>query len=175
MLHKAYLLLGSNRGNRPEMLSQATELIQKQAGKITASSSVYETAPWGFFDETFFLNQVLCIETLLLPYDLLDALLHIETSIGRKRHGKNYTSRLIDIDILFYEDHIINHEHLTVPHPRLHERRFALLPLTEIAAGLVHPVSRLTIGELVLQCKDSSEVNLFFPEPVQQKVKPNDQ
>jgi 2-amino-4-hydroxy-6-hydroxymethyldihydropteridine diphosphokinase len=171
MLHKVYLLLGSNRGNRPEMLSLATELIQKQAGKITASSSVYETAPWGFFDETFFLNQVLCIETLLSPHDLLEALLHIETSIGRKRRGTNYTSRLIDIDILFYGDHIINHEHLTVPHPRLHERRFVLLPLTEIAASLVHPLLKLTIGELVLQCKDSSEVNLFFPKPVPQKVK----
>ncbi len=171
MLHKAYILLGSNRGNRPEMLKQATELIEKQAGKITASSSVYETAPWGFFDEKFFLNQVLCVETLLSPYDLLDALLRIETLIGRTRHGNNYISRIIDIDILFFGNHIINQEHLTIPHPRLHKRKFTLLPLAEIAAGFVHPVFRLTVGDLVLRCTDSSEVNLFFPEPVPQKVK----
>ena len=171
MLHKAYLLLGSNRGNRPEMLKQAAGLIEKQVGKRTASSSVYETAPWGFFDKTFFLNQVLCVETLLSPYDLLDALLRIETVIGRIRHGKNYISRIIDIDILFFGNHIINQEHLTIPHPRLHERKFTLLPLAEIAAGFIHPVFRLTVGDLVLRCTDSSEVNLFFSEPVPQKEK----
>jgi len=171
MLQTAYLLLGSNRGNRLTMLSHAAELIGQNTGTITASSSVYETAPWGFYDETYFLNQVICLETLLPPYDLLDSLLHIETSIGRTRQGKNYSSRTIDIDILFYGDHIINHEHLTIPHPRQHERRFSLLPLAEIAPGFVHPVFKVTIHELLLKCSDVSEVHLYVGEPVSQKIK----
>ena len=166
MLHKAYLLLGSNRGDRIQMLIQAAGLIEKNTGKIISSSSVYETAPWGFEDETYFLNQVHCLQTLLTPFNLMAALLRIETAIGRKRQGNNYTSRLIDIDILFFDDHIVDHEHLTVPHPKLHQRRFALTPLAEIAPDFIHPVLRITIRDLAQQCKDESEVHLYTPDQV---------
>lgn len=172
MLHKAYLLLGSNRGDRLQMLMQAACLIEENTGKIISSSSVYETAPWGFEDETYFLNQVHCLQTLLTPIDLLAALLHIETAIGRIRQGNNYTSRLIDIDILFFDNHIVDHEHLTVPHPRLHQRRFALSPLAEIAPDFIHPVLRITIRDLAQQCRDISEVHLFTPDPVSPQIIP---
>jgi 2-amino-4-hydroxy-6-hydroxymethyldihydropteridine diphosphokinase len=172
MLHKAYLLLGSNRGDRLQMLMQAAWLIEENTGKIISSSLVYETAPWGFEDETFFLNQVHCIQTLLTPSDLMANLLSIETAIGRKRQGNNYTSRLIDIDILFYDDHIVDHEHLTIPHPRLHQRRFALTPLAEIASDFIHPVLGITIRDLAQQCRDISEVQLFTPDPVSPHIIP---
>lgn len=166
MLHKVYLLLGSNRGDRFRMLMQATARIEKNTGKIISSSSVYETAPWGFDDETYFLNQVHCLQTLLSPFDLMAALLRIETSIGRKRHGNNYSSRLIDIDILFYDDHIVDHEHLTIPHPRLHQRRFVLTPLVEIAPDFIHPVLGVSIRDLTQLCNDESEVHLYLPDRV---------
>jgi 2-amino-4-hydroxy-6-hydroxymethyldihydropteridine diphosphokinase len=166
MLHKAYLLLGSNRGDRIQMLMQAAVLIEKNIGKIISSSLVYETAPWGFEDETYFLNQVHCVQTQLTPVDLMAALLRIESAIGRKRQGNNYTSRLIDIDILFYDDHIVDHEHLTIPHPRLHQRRFALTPLSEIAPDFIHPILGITIRDLAQQCKDESEVHIYKPDQV---------
>jgi 2-amino-4-hydroxy-6-hydroxymethyldihydropteridine diphosphokinase len=166
MLHKAYLLLGSNRGDRFRMLMQATALIERNTGTIILSSLVYETAPWGFEDETYFLNQVHCLQTLLSPFDLMAALLRIETSIGRKRHGNNYSSRLIDIDILFYDDYIVDHENLTIPHSRLHHRRFALTPLAEIAPDFIHPVLGITIRDLAQQCKDESEVHIYKPDQV---------
>jgi 2-amino-4-hydroxy-6-hydroxymethyldihydropteridine diphosphokinase len=144
-----------------ELLKQSIELIEKQAGRIVYTSSVYETSPWGFQDDTYFLNQVVAIETLLSPFDLLAALLNIESAIGRIRTGKNYSSRLIDIDILFYGNQVIDQKHLKVPHPRLHERRFALVPLAEIAGELVHPVFSLTINQLVGQCMDQSEVKPY--------------
>jgi len=172
MLQKAYLLLGSNRGDRFQMLMQAAGLIQENTGKIISSSSIYETAPWGFEDEIYFLNQIHCVQTLLTPIDLLAALLQIETTIGRIRHGNNYTSRLIDIDILFYGDHIVDHEHLAIPHPRLHQRRFVLTPLVEIAPDFIHPVLGITIRELALQCRDISEVHLYTPDPVIPQIIP---
>ena len=161
MLQSVYLLLGSNRGNRMELLNQSVELIEKQVGRIVDASSVYETSPWGFQDDVFFLNQVVAIETLLSPFDLLAALLNIESAIGRTRTGKNYTSRLIDIDILFYEGQVIDRENLIVPHPRLHERRFTLVPLAEIAGGLVHPVFSLSINQLLENCTDQSDVKPY--------------
>lgn len=166
MIHKAFLLLGSNRGNRLQMLSCAVAMIEENAGKVLSSSSLYETAPWGFKDKTHFLNQVLCIHTQLSPMDLLTTLLGIETTIGRKREGENYTSRLIDIDILFFDDYVIEQEQLVIPHPRLHKRRFALIPLAEVAADLIDPVSGLKVRELLQQCDDNSEVKIFIPDLV---------
>ena len=163
MFEKAYLLLGSNRGNRSEMLAKARELIDEQIGNIIKSSSVYETAPWGFDDKVSFLNQVIYIETLYNPFCLLDQLLQIESYIGRIRTSKNYSSRNIDIDILFFNDYVINDKHLVIPHPRLHLRRFTLIPMAEIARDHIHPLFNRSIEALLKECNDTKEVKLFLP------------
>ncbi|MGB4204115.1 MAG: 2-amino-4-hydroxy-6-hydroxymethyldihydropteridine diphosphokinase [Bacteroidales bacterium] len=164
MFEKAYLLLGSNRGNRIEMLAKARDLIDEQIGSIIKSSSVYETAPWGFDDKISFLNQVICIETLYDPFCLLDQLLQIESYIGRIRTSKNYSSRNIDIDILFFNDYVINDQHLVIPHPRLHLRKFTLIPMAEIAGEHIHPLFNRSIEALLDECSDTKEVKLFVPE-----------
>jgi 2-amino-4-hydroxy-6-hydroxymethyldihydropteridine diphosphokinase len=161
MLHTAYLLLGSNRGDRFSILNQARQSIDDQAGKIRQVSSVYESVPWGFTDETMFLNQVVCIETKLTPQELLGVLMSIETKLGRIRHTDGYASRLIDIDILFFDNIILNEENLTIPHPRLHERMFTLLPLAELNEDLTHPVLQLTVRDLLRQCEDENDVRIF--------------
>jgi 2-amino-4-hydroxy-6-hydroxymethyldihydropteridine diphosphokinase len=158
MFSTVYLLLGSNRGDRFEALQQARSLISQRAGTIIKASTLYETAPWGFADEIYFLNQVVCIETLLPPFDLLSELLSIETSIGRTRPTKNYSSRVIDVDILFYNDQIIDHDQLKIPHPRLHLRRFTLAPLSEIACGFIHPLFGKSIATLLEECHDKMSV-----------------
>ena len=166
MLQKAYLLTGSNRGNRLEMLDQARQYIDQQAVKILASSSLYETAPWGFHDQIHFLNQAHCIETFLSPNDLIAFLLQIESNMGRTREGQKYTGRLIDIDILLYANQIVDQEHLKIPHPRMHNRRFTLVPLAEIAGNIMHPVLNLSISELLELCSDTREVRLFETKPL---------
>ncbi len=163
----SYLSLGSNLSDREEYITKAKELIELKAGKILKSSSVYETEPWGHFNEQFriqkhFLNQVISIETELSPISLINCLLEIELSLGRIRNiSRTPTSRTIDIDILFYDNLIINQPELAIPHPLLHERRFTLLPLSEIAPKLIHPVHKKTMNVLLRDCKDNSEVKLF--------------
>ncbi len=168
MPDKVYLLLGSNRGNRNEMLSTAIKLIEKQIGRIIKSSSVYETAPWGFSDNVFFLNQVVCVETLYDPFLILDRVLEIETAIGRIRTTKNYSSRNIDIDILFYNNRVIQNERLEIPHPRMHLRNFALIPMVEVAGDFIHPVLTKTMYDLLAECIDKKEVRLYKPEKAAQ-------
>ena len=153
------LLLGSNLGNRQLVLQEARIRISKDIGLIVRKSSVYETVPWGFDVADLFLNQVVVVETRLLPDVLLSRLLEIETSMGRIRNKKAYQSRIIDLDILFYHDLVISGPDLVLPHPRLHLRRFTLIPLNEIASGLVHPVFGKTINNLLAECNDSLVVN----------------
>jgi 2-amino-4-hydroxy-6-hydroxymethyldihydropteridine diphosphokinase len=140
---KACLLLGSNIGDREDFLQRANECIAKCCGEIIAVSAIYETEPWGFDADTTFLNQALIIETDLLPGSLLSHCLCIENELGRDRSMDScgtYRSRNIDIDILFYENVVCQTPELTLPHPRLHLRKFALEPLEEVAPEWVHPV-----------------------------------
>lgn len=164
MQHDIHLLLGSNRGNRLTILHHARELIELHIGKICRSSSIYETEPWGFSDNTLFLNQVLCVRTELNPFLVLEKILRIETEMGRTRQGKGYSGRIIDIDILLYESLVVENEYLVIPHPRLHLRRFTLEPLTEISENLMHPVLGKTMVELMASCTDPSEVHRYEPK-----------
>jgi len=155
-----YLLLGSNLGDRLQVMQTARELIQKEIGEIHAISSVYETAPWGVLDQPAFLNQVVKIQTELEPEEVLRIILEIEHELGRVRYER-WGARVIDIDILYFRNLILNSARLTIPHPRLHERRFTLAPLAEIAPDYVHPVLNRSSLQLLASCPDDSEVKIF--------------
>jgi 2-amino-4-hydroxy-6-hydroxymethyldihydropteridine diphosphokinase len=160
MKNVCYLLTGGNIGDRPANLAMAEHQLGLNCGKITGSSSVYETEAWGFKDQPAFLNQAIKMETPLDPRELLAAILAIEQEMGRVRNEKN-GPRVIDIDILFYNDAVIDLPELKIPHPQLHKRRFALACLNDIAASHVHPLYKKTVGELLLICEDRSKVNKF--------------
>lgn len=157
--NQVYLLTGSNLGDRTTFLEQAKSLINNQAGKVISYSNLYETSAWGNIDQPNFLNQALEISTLHPPKKLLDILLEIENTIGRVRQ-KKWGARCIDIDILFYEDQVIDTKKLVVPHPHLHKRNFTLIPLMEIAAEFEHPVLKKTIESLYWDSEDTLEVYL---------------
>lgn len=158
--YPVFLLLGANLGERESTLKQAVELISDQISPITAQSQLYETAPWGVIDQPAFLNQVIQIETELSPMKVLERTLKIEKQLGRERRLR-WGARVIDIDILYYADLVLEDTELQLPHPRLHERRFTLVPLTEIAADFIHPVLRKTNRALLNECMDASLVNVF--------------
>ena len=156
------ILIGSNQGQRELIISQSIKMLAERCGEVLLVSSLYETEPWGFIAEQNFLNQVVALDTEMNPYDLLRELLMIEKELGRKRHDvEGYESRPIDLDILYYDDIIINDEDLILPHPRLHKRRFALMPLCDIAADFIHPVFKRSNRKLLNECEDTSEVKLY--------------
>lgn len=157
---KVYLLLGGNLGNRTLYLQQARESINQRVGSITQTSKVYETAAWGKTDQPTFLNQVLEADTILTPEDVLQSINAIEHELGRIRQ-EHWGARVIDIDILFYDDLEQQTQRLTIPHPQLHLRRFTLMPLAEIAPDLVHPVLRQSINQLLEICPDTLEVKVY--------------
>ena len=152
-MNRTYLLIGGNVGDRHQNLEKARQLVESQAGKVLQQSAIYETEAWGKQDQPAFLNQVLHVETALEPLPLLKTILQAELDMGRKRAEK-YGPRTIDIDILLFND--LTHEsgELTIPHPQMHLRRFALMPLAEIAASEIHPVFKKSIDELLLECPD---------------------
>jgi len=155
-----FILLGTNLGKRQMNLKLATEFIEKQIGSILLKSKIYETEPWGVIDQPNFLNQILKIKTNLTPEECLKNCLSIEDEIGRKRLRK-WGERLIDIDLLFYNDLKINTLDLILPHPRLHERNFTLVPMEEIAADFVHPILKKSMFELLDICRDDQSVFEF--------------
>lgn len=157
MLQQAYISLGGNLGNTVEIFEQALQEIERLAGILQKKSSLYQTAAWGNTQQPDFLNQVILIQTTLSPNKLLDTLLTIELKFGRERK-EHWGPRTLDLDLLFLDDRILNKEHLTLPHPRIAERKFILIPLEEIAADWLHPVEQKTIQQLVIECKDDSEV-----------------
>ena len=156
-MNTAYLLIGGNLGNRYAYLQEAVQNIQQSCGNIVHSSAIYETAAWGNTDQPSFYNRALALETELSPELLMQKLLDIETAMGRKRSEK-MGPRIIDLDILLIDELIISSELLRLPHPALPMRRFALLPLAEIAPQLVHPVLKKTISELLTDCTDELDV-----------------
>ena len=144
-------------GNREEQLATAKQLIHQQCGSISKVSSLYETAAWGKTDQAAFLNQALELETALNARQLMRHLLKIEKQMGRLRKEK-YGPRIIDIDILLFNMEKYNYALLKLPHPEMQNRRFALLPLTEIAPDAVHPVFNKTIGQMLKECSDKIHV-----------------
>lgn len=156
-----YLLLGGNLGNRLAYLQEAARLINEQAGLIVQQSAVYETQSWGNTEVPDYLNQVLLLQTNLLPHELLHRLLQIELLLGRERLEK-WGARTMDIDILFYGNEVINDVDLVVPHPQLHNRRFTLEPLAEIAPALLHPVFHKTVSALKTELHDNLQVKKYI-------------
>jgi 2-amino-4-hydroxy-6-hydroxymethyldihydropteridine diphosphokinase len=158
---RVYIIIGSNMEGRLQFLKQASRKILDEVGSILNQSSIYETEPWGFHHPNKFLNQVLEVETSMDPESLLYRLLDVEKILGRIRDGERYGSRTIDIDILFYNNLIINSESLIIPHPRLGERKFVLIPLCELIPSFLHPVLNKTVKQLLSDCKDTSDVRIF--------------
>lgn len=159
--HKTYLLLGSNQGDRERNLSGARHLLGQQAGTLRSVSSVYMTQPWHMESDTWFLNQVVELTTSLAAEELLHTTLGIEAQLGRHRDkagAGGYQPRTMDIDMLYYDDLVLNTKQLILPHPRIEARRFTLMPLCEIAPDHLHPVSLKTQRELLAACEDNSVV-----------------
>ena len=156
-MNTTYLLLGSNMGNSLVLLSTAIEQIEKKIGKIMLHSGLYSTAAWGNTSQPDFLNQVIEVATSLDAAETLQTILAIEKIMGRTRTVKN-APRVIDIDILFFNNEIITQSDLTIPHPEIQNRRFVLTPLYEIAPQMIHPLLNKTIHELLPQCPDQLAV-----------------
>jgi 2-amino-4-hydroxy-6-hydroxymethyldihydropteridine diphosphokinase len=156
-MNKFYLSLGSNLGEREKNLANALEELEKRGAKILRRSSIYETEPVEIREQAWFLNCAIEVETHMQPQEFMNALLEIELQLGRRRDVK-YGPRTIDLDILLQGDTILNTPQLTIPHPKMAERRFVLMPLAEIASQAIHPVLRRTIAELLALCPDQSEV-----------------
>jgi 2-amino-4-hydroxy-6-hydroxymethyldihydropteridine diphosphokinase len=153
-----YLLLGSNRGNRLDYLLQAKLLLETKFNKCVAASAIYETAPWGNTHQPAFYNQALLFNSEISALDILKDIKAIEQQCGRVFSGK-WNEREIDIDILLYGSIVFESEALSVPHKMLHQRRFALTPLCEIAPDFLHPVLNQTIATLLNNCEDTLLVN----------------
>jgi len=156
-MEQAFLLLGTNLGERHKNLLNAMQLLAGNEIEVEQTSSVFETAPWGRTDQQDFLNQVVEISTSLQPEELLEKILAIEKEIGRIRK-EMWGERIIDIDILYYGNQIIKSQRLVIPHPYLHERRFTLKPLFEIAPNFIHPIFNKTTSTLLNDCSDKLEV-----------------
>ena len=156
-MNKVYLSLGSNEGDRIKWLKKALGLLGIYVGKVAAQSGYYQTKAWGLTEQPDFLNMCVQVNTILPVTELLGAIQNIETKLGRQRTVK-WGPRTLDIDILFYNDESIELPDLTVPHPHLQERRFVLLPLSEIAPDFVHPKLAKSITQLLKECNDELEV-----------------
>ena len=159
--HRLYLSLGSNQNNRFAMLQKATQLVFKEIGTVNAISNIYETPALGFVGADF-LNLCMEVHTFYKADDVLLRLLQIEKDLGRERnYKKGYSSRSIDIDILFYDELVIASKNLSLPHPRLQDRLFVLKPLSELNSDLNHPVLQKSIKELEIVCDDSSNLKIY--------------
>lgn len=152
--NRVYLALGSNLGEREMLLNRCISLLNERVGSVVSRSKFYETEPWGFVSVHPFLNAAVALDTLLSPFDLLEATQQIERLLGRvsKNDGTGYRDRTVDIDILFYNESCLVSDRLMIPHPLLHKRLFVLNPLVEIASEFCHPVLHRTIREMQQDC-----------------------
>lgn len=154
---RTVIITGGNIGEMKPKLRQAQQLINREIGIVLRCSHVYESEPWGFTAENKFMNQAMVVDTELTPLELLDAVQEIERLLGRDREaeavqksisGQRYSSRVIDIDIIFYDDMVLESDRLTIPHPLMHEREFVLAPLSEIAPSMIHPLNGKTVEQM---------------------------
>lgn len=157
-MYRVYLGIGGNIGNKQTNFDNVYQIIEKELGEIIIASSIYETPPWGFQSDDAFWNSVIKIKTSYSPEELLEEIHLIEGKFGRKRGNERYSSREMDIDILYFDDIFIETENLIIPHPRIHQRKFVLVPLNEIAANLKHSLLRLTTIEMLENCMDESVI-----------------
>ena len=160
-MNKAVLLLGSNLGDSQLLFQQVISLIDERLGELEIQSSLYKSPPWGFEHENNFINQVLIMNTEKDAEEVLQSCLQIEVDLGRKRTAQGYGARTIDIDVLFINDEVMETENLVLPHPRLHLRKFTLLPLVELIPDFVHPTLQKSMQELLVVCEDNSEVSMI--------------
>jgi len=163
-MHKVFLGIGGNLGIKSDNFKKVHLSIQHELGAIVNKSSVYETPPWGFEANESFWNQVLEITTNYSPSELLGKIHEIENQFGRKRNEKTYSSREIDIDILYYDDIFMEAQNLTIPHPLMYQRKFVLVPLAEIAPQFKHPLLRLTSVQMLENCRDESVIKKIQTE-----------
>ncbi|MEO8854997.1 MAG: 2-amino-4-hydroxy-6-hydroxymethyldihydropteridine diphosphokinase [Ginsengibacter sp.] len=156
-MNKVFIITGGNIGDRKKNLETAEKMIEEKVGKIIQSSKIYETAAWGITDQPSFYNQVFIVETNFSADEVIKKILKIEEDMGRVRTIRN-AARNIDIDILFFNDDIVNEENLTIPHPQISNRRFVLMPLNEIASTKNHPIYNKSVSQLLAECKDELKV-----------------
>ena len=158
IMQTAILLLGSNLGDRAENLNSAILKLGNRTGKVLRTSSVYESEPWGMQSDFQFYNQCISLSTSLDPFALMDHIHAIELEMGRKDGRGDFKDRIIDIDILFYDVLEINEKELTIPHPKIRERRFALVPLLEIYPDILFPSTREELKDILDACEDHLSV-----------------
>ena len=158
-MNKVVVLLGSNLGNSKLLFQRGLNLLIEKLGKLLSKSALYESSPWGFEHENNFLNQVLILETIYSAEDVLQVCLQVENNLGRVRKEQiGYSARVIDIDLLFVNDEVLETETLVLPHPRLHLRKFTLLPLVDLIPDFIHPRLQRDMQYLLANCKDNSIV-----------------
>ena len=155
-MSKVYFSIGSNKGNRSQLINEAIDKIDISIGRVELKSSIYETQSWGFKSNNFY-NVCLLIESSLSVESIFNKILKIEKDMGRLKSGNKYSYRCIDIDILFVEDIIVNNKNLIIPHPRLHLRKFVLTPMLDLTPDLIHPILNKSIKQLELECDDNDQ------------------
>lgn len=162
--HIAYVIGGGNMGDTTVGLREVLAMLGLRAGKVLRTSGLYQTEPWGFTAEQPFLNQVIELQTQLSPHNLLSVLQELERILGRVRNpGTEYISRTIDLDILLYDQQIVESPSLSIPHPLMQERMFVLTPLCDLIPGYIHPILKESVEELRKKCTDRHRVEQYCP------------